>query len=173
MTLGDLASIVQLSVAFHAGTALLQTSTEFFVQPVERRARNLGNVLRQRLKRSAPNRRSEIEDQLDRVNVIIGQLNIRKVTMEKHYRICALINAIASFAFLIGLFLISAMSRLEIDLLQAFAVKVIVFAPVVSTMAHLFDVAEKLTRGPVEQLSSLEGDVYRFASRKSRPPLDF
>jgi hypothetical protein len=110
MKYGDFASIVQLGVGLHLGTALLQLYGEFGVQPLIRtlsRARSLVGT--------APNsdERSLVSEALDELE---GRFEIFKIQLFNEYRKYIAVNAYISFVLVAILVFISYASNLEVSI---------------------------------------------------------
>jgi hypothetical protein len=98
MKLGDFASVLQLGVGLHVGSALLQTVAEFASSPISKRIERLA-----KLAKLAMLRRTRLEKvgSLDTTAAIaleddtlntLSALEVKKVQFFNEYRIAATVN---------------------------------------------------------------------------------
>jgi hypothetical protein len=141
MKLGDFASVLQLGVGLHVGSALLQTVAEFASSPISKRIERLAKLATLRRTRLEAIGSSETaaataleDDTLD----TLSTLELKKVQFFNEYRIAAIVNTCAAAA----LFALLVLAAVEADFcIHGFAAALIVissFAPAVLSLAILW-----------------------------------
>lgn len=101
MKYGDLASIVQLGVGLHVGTAVLQLYGELGFAPLERR---LSRIKRLFLLPEAERPPVELEEELDQLE---GRYELFKIDFFNRYRWCVAVNSIVAAALAVFLIIIA------------------------------------------------------------------
>src|SRR3954464_8092364 len=86
--LADFASLVQLGVGLHTGTALLQSITEFSGGPLARKLARLTSIARERATKDPRFAASQ-----SRGEELAGELEMKVVQFFNEYKIASLINA--------------------------------------------------------------------------------
>ena len=92
MKYGDLASIVQLGVGLHAGTAVLQLYGELGFTPLERRMVRIRSLFRLPESERPPKELGEELDQLE------GRYELFKIDFFNRYRWCVAVNSLVAAA---------------------------------------------------------------------------
>jgi hypothetical protein len=87
MKLGDFSSLVQLGVGLHAGTALLQSVTEFAGTPLSRRIERLRTLAELKAKRDP-----KYDDCLESAANLLGTLEVKKIQFFNEYKEVAKAN---------------------------------------------------------------------------------
>jgi hypothetical protein len=95
MKLGDFASVLQLGVGLHVGSALLQTVAEFASSPISKRIERLAKLAmlrRTRLEKvGSLDTTAAIALEDDTLNTL-SALEVKKVQFFNEYRIAATVN---------------------------------------------------------------------------------
>ena len=88
MSSGDFSSVVQLGVGLHAGSALLQTISEFASAPMSRRLSRLSAIAEARASRGHSEKTHH-----DMARDLVGDLEIKKIQFFNEYREVVAANA--------------------------------------------------------------------------------
>jgi hypothetical protein len=87
-SLGDFASVLQLGVGLHAGTALLQLVAEFAAVPLSRRIERLRRIGELKARREAA-----FEEPFDDACDLLSDLEVKKIQFSNEYKHAVLFNA--------------------------------------------------------------------------------
>ncbi|UGY04098.1 hypothetical protein [Bradyrhizobium quebecense] len=133
MTLGDFASLVQLGVGLHAGTALLQSITELTESPLERRLSRLHRIAALKLQ-SGPNG----QDLYDHASDLIGDLEVKKVQFFNEYKEVVAVNGGFAIALALLLAAIAFLSGAEIHMIIGLLIAIFSLAPASASLLFLW-----------------------------------
>jgi hypothetical protein len=151
--LAELASIVQLGVALHVGTAVLQLYGELGVAPLERRIERIRGLFRLPKAERPP---QEIEEQLLRLE---SRYELFKIDFFHHYRWCVAINSIVAALLAVSLIAIAFKADdLIRDGYEWFYVAAIAlsFLPAPLILAALWFDAQRRTKSLKSEAKSIE-----------------
>jgi hypothetical protein len=101
MKYGDLSSVVQLGVALHVGTAVLQVFGELAVTPLERRIVRIRRLFRLPEAERPPR---SLEEELDQLE---SRYELFKIDFFNEYRWCVAANSIVAFVLAVFLIIIA------------------------------------------------------------------
>lgn len=114
MIVSDLFPIVQLGVGLHGGTALFQSFFELAGTPLANRAARLAQLAEVKARRNP-----KFQDQLDRANDLLGDLEIVRLNFHREYKQLVLVNGGFAICLVLALSVMSFCARETIPWLAA------------------------------------------------------
>ena len=168
MKLADFASLVQLGVGLHAGTAVLQLANELGLGPTERRLERAERFCQYRHSRAKnTEQKKAVEDAIDNLSGVRNEFERVKQQFFAEYRRLTNLN-LATCLSLTGLLIwISFAPDRTIGLLSASALTAISVAPAIVSICYLFLRLRTPLKGIAADIAAAETKALALTARKA------
>ena len=155
MNLGDFSSVVQFGAALHAGTAILQSVTEFAGTPLSRRIERLRLLAEVKAKRDRKYSKC-FDDACD----LLGDLEVKKVQFFNEYKQVVLINGGVAISLCFLLAILAFFAKASIPVAIGLSIVALSFVPAPILLLFLHKRWTANTKSLLQRVIDLENCLF-------------